>query len=149
MESTPQSNLFELQIDHNGTSYVRDAARWAKFLAVVGFIFCGLMVLVAILFASVLSSVFNTMGSAGPAFSGGLVSTVYILMALLFFFPCLYLYNFASKAQAALNRNDQEQLNVSFRNLRAYFRFLGILTIIYLSLLVLVFIIGIIGSAMR
>jgi hypothetical protein len=149
MEPTAQSNLFELQIDHNSTQYLKDAARWAKFLAVVGFIFCGLIVLFAIIFAVAGATFLSSLGSGASAMGGGIVATFYILFGLLYFFPCLYLYNFAGRAQAALRSNDQDQLNISFRNLRALFRFLGILTIIYLGLCVLGLLIAIIGSAMR
>ena len=34
-----QSNLFELQVDQPSMSYLKDAARWARFLAIIGFIF--------------------------------------------------------------------------------------------------------------
>jgi hypothetical protein len=149
MEPTAQSNLFELQIDHNSTQYLRDAARWGQFLAVVGFIFIGLFVVAAIIFATVLSNAFNSMGSASAAMSGGIIAVVCIIYALIYFFPCLYLYNFSSRMQVALRSNDQDQLNISFRNLRALYRFLGILLIIGLGLWVLAIIISVIGAAMR
>ncbi|HLZ89372.1 MAG TPA: hypothetical protein VKQ52_19090, partial [Puia sp.] len=60
MEPTMQSNLFELQVDQTAMSYLKDAARWARFLAIAGFIFCGLFVVVAIIFATVMANLFNT-----------------------------------------------------------------------------------------
>jgi hypothetical protein len=133
MEPT-QSNLFELQVDHLSTVYLRGAARWAKFLAVVGFIFCGLSLLMAVLFASVFASLFNSLGSGGLGMSGGWLAFVYVCIALVNFFPCLYLYNFAHRMQLALESNDQEQLNISFRNMRAFYRFVGVLMILCLGL---------------
>src|SRR5580658_4898437 len=116
MESTVQSNLFDLQIDHQSIVFLRDAARWAKFLAVAGFIFCGLFVVVAILVMSLLSSLFNSVGAQGAYGIGAVpIALVYVLIAVLNFFPCLYLYNFAVRMQTALRSNDQEQLNTSFR----------------------------------
>ena len=142
MESAPQTNLFELQVDHIGTVYLRDAARWAKFLAVAGFIFCGLFVVVAILFVSLLSSLFNSVGASGVAGIGAVpIAFVYIVIAILNFFPCLYLYNFAVKMQVALAGNDQEQLNTSFKNMRAFYRFVGVMMIIGLGF----FLLGILG----
>jgi Family of unknown function (DUF5362) len=134
MESTTPGNLFELQVDHIGTVYLRDAARWARFLAIAGFIFCGLFVVAAILFMTVLSSLFNSMGASGVSGIGaGLIGVVYIGIGVLNFFPCLYLYKFASRMQAALSGNDQEQLNSSFLNMRAFYRFVGVLMIIALG----------------
>ena len=142
MESTMQSGLFDLQVDQTAMAYLRDAARWAKFLAVAGFIFCSLFVVVAILFLSILSSLFNSVGSNGVAGIGAVpISLVYILIAILNFFPCLYLYNFATKMQVALTANDQEQLNVSFKNMRAFYRFVGVMMIIGVGF----FLLGILG----
>ena len=146
-----QSNLFELQVDQTAMAYLKDAARWAKFLAVAGFIFCGLFVIVAILFATVMSGLFNTMGSSSAfaSMGGGFVAVVYIGIALLNFFPCLYLYNFASRMKIALRNNDQEQLNISFKNMRALYRFVGVLMIICLGMWVLFILILLITTAGR
>jgi hypothetical protein len=152
MESTSTSNLFELQIDQTATVYLRDAARWAKFLAVAGFVFCALFIVVAILAVTLLSSLFNSMGVSSPGLAGmggGVVAFVYIGIALVNFFPCLYLYNFAARAQQALRNNDQEQLIASLRNMRAFYRFVGVLMIICLGLWVLFVVILVIGAAAR
>lgn len=149
MESTNESSLFELQIDHNGSAFLKEAAKWAKFLGIVGFVFCGLFALIGLFAGSVISTAFSSMGPAGGAFrgSGVFISIIYVGCALLMFFPYLYLYNFAGKMQAALRGNDQEQLNLSFKNLKSYLRFIGILTVIGLCFMALFIIIGIIGMA--
>jgi hypothetical protein len=145
MESTVQSNLFDLQVDQTAMAYLRDAARWAKFLSVAGFIFCGLFVVVAILVMSLLSTLFNSVGASGVAGIGAVpIAFVYILIAILNFFPCLYLYNFAVKMQLALAGNDQEQLNTSFRNMRAFYRFVGVMMIVGLGF----FLLGILGMVL-
>lgn len=150
MESTTSSNLFELQVDHIGTVYLRDAARWAKFLAIAGFIFCGLFVIVAIAFMTVLSSLFNSMGASGVAgIGGGLIGAFYIGIAVLNFFPCLYLYKFAARMQLALTGNDQTQLNSSFLNMRAFYRFVGVLMIIALGVWLLGIIIVLVSGAVH
>ena len=74
--------------------------------------------------------------------SGGRLAIVYICIAVLNFIPCLYLYTFASRMLLALDNHDQEQLNVSFRNMRAFYRFVGVLMIACLGLWLL-FIVGI------
>lgn len=147
-----QSNLFELQVDQTAMSYLKDAARWAKFLAVAGFIFCGMFVIFAILAGTVLNSLFSTMGQGASGLGvmgGGFVAVVYIGIALLNFFPNLYLYNFASRMKIALRSNDQEQLNISFKNIRALYRFVGVLMIIGLGFFVLCILILIITSVGR
>jgi uncharacterized protein DUF5362 len=131
MESTTESHLFELQVDQNASVYLGDSAKWAKFLAIAGFIFCGLFVVVAVLALTILSSLFNSVGASGVGgMGGGAIAIIYISIGVLDFFPCLYLYKFAARMQTALRTNDQERLNSSFRNMRAFYRFVGVIMII-------------------
>lgn len=145
--STDQ-HLFELQIDQQSISYLSETAKWAKFLSIMGFIGCGLMLIFA-LFAGTLMATFSQMGSysAGNAMGGAALSLIYLAIALLYFFPCLYLFKFANKMQFAVRNNDQTTLNTSLRNLKGLFKFLGILTIVIMSVYVLAIVIGIAAAA--
>jgi hypothetical protein len=148
MEQTTQ-NLFDLQIDHQSSSYLSEAAKWGRFLAIMGFIFCGLFVLVALFAGTFIASSMRSLGGAATgaeAVGGGLVTVMYIIVALVNFFPCLYLFNFSTKMQLALRANQQEALNTSFRNLKACFKFVGILMIIGLCFWVLALIFGIVAA---
>jgi len=142
MEENTNSGLFELQIDHQSSAYLNETAKWTKFLSIVGFVFCGIILLVAIFMGSLIGSAFSRYGATGASGFGGIFSFVYIVIALLYFFPCLYLFNFSNKMKTALRNNDQEQLNTSFKNLKSCFKFLGIFTIIILGFYLLVLIIG-------
>jgi hypothetical protein len=144
------SNLFDLQIDHESNAYLSETAKWTKYLSILGFVFCGLIVLASIFAGSFMSGLFlnrysGNMGSgtaAGISTATGIgITLVYSLFALLYFFPSLYLFNFSSKMQVALRNNDQAQLNLSFKNLKSCFKFWGILTIVIIGfyLLVLIF----------
>jgi len=150
METNTGTALFELQVDHESTIYLKEAARWAKFLSILGFICCGFMVLIGLFAGSFIATMSSSM-SAGPAaaMGGAFYSIFYIVIALLSFFPCLYMFNFARKMQIALASNDQAQLNLSFKNLKAYYRFAGILAVIWLGLVALGLVFAIIGLAFR
>src|SRR3954463_5179965 len=137
--SVPNENLFELQVDQQSIGYLSETARWAKFLSIVGFVVCGFIVIFALFFGSIMS-VISKMGSGSDSFSSSTLaignyafSIVYIIIALLYFFPCLYLFNFSSKMQTALRNNDQINLNAALGNLKSCFKFVGILTIVVLS----------------
>ena len=75
------------------------------------------------------------------------IAIIYIIIALVWFFPLLYLLRFANKMKVALNGNDQQALNISFENLKACFRYVGIITIIVLAIYALFFLIAIIAGA--
>src|SRR5688500_18987314 len=135
-----------LVIDFDSRMYLTQAATWAKFLAIIGFVACGFMVLAAFL----MGAFFSTMSAFGNddmkelpglgLMSGGLLAGVYIGLALVYFFPCLYLLNFANKMQTALIREDQLALMNSFRYLKANFRFVGIFVIVVIVIYLLMFI---------
>ena len=151
MEQNLTPNTFTLQVDVGNIPYLQEAAKWAKFLAIIGFIFCTLMVIFAFFAGTFLSSYFNQLESSTTnvfAMSGGVITVIYILVALLYFIPSLYLFNFASKMQAALRNNDQITLNTSFRNLKACFKFWGILFLIVLCFLGIVVVVAVVGSSL-
>ena len=130
-------NLFELQLDQPSTGYLGEAAKWAKFLAILGFIFCAFMVIAALFAGSMMSSMMSSAGGFGTMFGGGFVTVLYLLFAALYFFPCLFLYRFASQIQDAIHNNEQAKLQGSFRSLKSFFRFVGILTIIAIAFYIL------------
>lgn len=140
MDQTP--SLFSLSIDPSSKGHLSEAAKWARFLAIVGFVFLGFLLLAGI-FVSVTLSRFDNYGD--PTFRpGGLgavmgagTAVLYIIMALIYFFPLLFLLRFANAAQSALASNDQELLVQSFLNLKRFLRYVGILTIIALAFMVL------------
>ena len=92
---------------------------------------------------------YNSMPST---FSSGVQSAmtiVYLAAAVLLFFPCLYLYKFSIKMQLAVKSVSQENLDESLMNLKSMFKFYGILTIVLLSFYALIFILGMLGLALR
>ena len=155
MEQNQDSSLFGINVDQSGKSHLADAAKWAKFLAVMGFIGCGLIVIIGIFFGSFFSMFSSQMGGNNPYNElpvsstgfGSIMAVLYIIIALIYFFPCLYLFRFATKMKTALASNDQLVLNTSFQNLKAAFRFVGIMMIIGLSFWILAVIVGLLGAA--
>lgn len=143
-QSNTNTNLFDLQIDDQSNSYLTETAKWAKFLSILGFIGCGLLVILAIGMGTFMGSMMQNSMMPGGGF---LLSILYIAMAALYFIPCLYLYRFAGSMQLALRAADAHQLQTSFRNLKSCFKFLGILTIVILSIYALAMIGGLTALA--
>jgi uncharacterized membrane protein len=142
------SNLFELHLDQQSLNYLNEAARWARFLSIVGFITSGLMIIFGVFFASALSTIMSGMSSESgfAMMGGGFLSFMYIFLALIIFFPSLYLFNFSSKMRRAFQNNDQQVLSDSLKSLKSFFKFYGIFTVIILSFYVLAIIAGVIGA---
>jgi uncharacterized membrane protein YjgN (DUF898 family) len=152
MEQNQNSSLFGLNIDATGQSNLGDAARWAKFLAIVGMVMCILIVIIGIFAATALSSIesnfqrdFGGRSAYGSSGMGVTVVVMYILIAVIYFFPCMFMLRFSNHMQNALKANDQASLNESLKYLKVTFRYMGILTIIFLVFFVLGMLIGGLG----
>jgi hypothetical protein len=126
----PQQSLNISQLE---SMYLGEAAKWGKFLAIVGFIMCGLLAVFSFFAGSIFSAMGNLQGTSMPQATGIMLTVIYLAIAILYFFPCLYLFRFASKMKAALSEANQDSLQSSFLNLKSLFKFMGILTIIVLG----------------
>jgi hypothetical protein len=155
MEHTPTDHLsMPLQIDDVSAGYLRETAKWGKFLSIVGFVVTGLIVLIALFAGSLFAKLAAFSANGQSALPEGLsifITIIYLAIAVLYFFPCFYLFKFSNKAKLAIEVNEQVSLNEAFGNLKSCFKFIGITTIILLAVyglaLVAVVIVGVSGVA--
>jgi hypothetical protein len=136
-------NATSLKLTENSLVFMRETVKWAKFLAICSFVGLGLMVLVGVVF------LFLSVSFPVPSemkFSTSAVGIFYILIAVLYFFPAMYLYRFATASAEAINTLNDDTLEEGLENLKSLFRFTGILMIIVLSLYAVGFILAIVLS---
>lgn len=142
--------VFKLEVEETSSRFLSETAKWAKFLSILGFVLTGIIVIIAIFVGTFLASMSGGMSeSVLPAGFSIIITIVYLAFALLYFFPCLYLYRFSSKMKQALLENNQVQLNSSFENLKSCFKFMGIMAIVIISIYILLFLFGGLASLMR
>jgi hypothetical protein len=147
-EQNQETSLFGFGIDQSSRAHLAEAAKWAKFLAIVGFVICGLIIVLSFFIGTLFSTSMSRYDTAGLGSSFGIIITiVYLGIGILYFFPCLFLFKFANNMITALNSNEQITLNRSFQNLKIMFRYVGILTIIVFGLYIIAFVFGILGAA--
>jgi hypothetical protein len=141
----------DLQVSPQAQSYLTESARWGKFIAIMGFILCGVMTIVAFFLPAFLVRLppYNRMPASYSSSMQGGMTLMYLLFALMLLFPCLYLYRFSVKMQIAVKSESQENFDESLMNLKSMFKFYGILTIILLSFYVLIFVIAMLVLAMK
>ena len=133
-------------------SYLKETAKWAYFLSIVGFVMLAFIVVGGIFSATILGSSMSSLspgmpGGAPVMMSGGLMMVVYLAIAALYFFPTLYLYRYAKKMKVALANDDQLFLAESFKNLKSMFKFMGILMAIILGFYGIIIILGLLFGA--
>lgn len=149
MEENSHFEKFDdLSLNTSIKSFLKEIAKWANFLSIIGFIGIAFIVVFAVFFmmfgfgSSVMSSRF------GGGFMGVGIAVFYLLIGLLYFMPVFYLNRFASNMKTALNTNDDRTLTDAFRYLKSHYKFIGIFTLVILGFYVLIFLFGILGAGM-
>jgi hypothetical protein len=145
----PAASPSDLRIDNQAYEYLESTAKWAKFLSIVGFIMIGFMLLAGLFAGSVFTLFSSEMNQSGAmsAAEGTILSVVYFVFGVIYFFPCLFLFQFSSRMLTALHSSDQATLNSSLSQLKACFKFFGIVTIVCIGMYIL-FILALIGGGM-
>jgi len=136
-EVSEQNFEEELKLSTKGIGFLRETAKWAKFLSIVGFVGMGLMVLSGIVMSITMSSVMP----------GGLaIGLVYVVMAVVYFFPILYLFKFSNDLKEALDCNNNSQLDLALENLKSHYKFIGIFTIVIFGIYALMIVFGLLAA---
>ena len=121
-------------------AFLSEAAGWARFLGIVGFVLLGLGS-IGMLFAGSSLAMLDASG-----FPTALIIGFFLVFAVIWFFVSFYLVRFGFKMKEALQSQSREVTDQAFENLKSYFKLLGILTIIYLGFYALALMFGLLGS---
>ena len=98
MINNPITELEQLTITSTSKSFLRETAKWAKFLAIIGFILIGFM----LVFAIFATTIFDMAAKMQPGIPGGLgiaMTITYVVLAIIYFFPVYYLLQFSNKTK--------------------------------------------------
>jgi hypothetical protein len=103
------------------------------FLSVLGFVFLGLMVVLALFIGTIFSKLTSISVAMKPTMviGTGFFSVIYLLIALLSFFPIYYLLQFSYKIKIAFRDDDNDLLNASFEYLKVHYKFIGMMALIF------------------
>ena len=129
-------------ITNDMKSYLLEAARWGKFLAILGYIGIGLILIIAVVIMSV--------GSFAPLMPGvgaGVIAMFYIVIAVLYFFPVYYLHQFSLKMKNGLTSQDGSTVATGFESLKSLFKFMGICAIVILSIYALILVFAVVAGS--
>lgn len=133
-----------LVINWRSKEFLKETAKWTKFLAILGFVGIGLMVLGSLVMLFAPSSL---MSNGDFPFGGKIfMMLLYLAFAVLYYFPISYLYQFSENTKKAIENNDNNAIRDAFEFLKSHYKFMGILTIILLSFYAIMIFIGLIGA---
>ncbi|MBL7683873.1 MAG: hypothetical protein JNK00_10980 [Flavipsychrobacter sp.] len=134
----------QITIDETGKAIYLEMTRWTKFLAIVGFVILGLMVLLGLFMGSIMATAMG--GSAMGAMGSIGLTLLYLLMAALYFYPTYALYKYSVLIKPALANADTELFNKAINYKKNMFVYMGVLMIIVIALYALIFIFAIMGG---
>ena len=142
MESPLENN--KIEIERETLSHLDTTRRWAMFLAIIGFIFLGLIIIIGLIAGTFLTA-FNS-GEKGLGIPESLMFLPVLLLAVVYFFPVLFLFRFSKHTSHAIHNFDKLELHKALKNLKYYFVYIGIMIIIVFSIYIVVLIVA--GSSM-
>jgi hypothetical protein len=121
----------KIEIEQDTLSDLNTTRKWSMFLAILGFIFLGLLIIIGVVATSFLSAFSTSESKVG--FPEWLLIIIFLIMAAVYFFPMLFLFRFSRHTANAVNTLDKNEMHKAFHNLKSYFVYIGILIIIILS----------------
>jgi hypothetical protein len=130
--------------------YLKEAAPWLRFMGILSFIGCGLIVLGGIIVAIIMavSAGIAETFTTGLGIAGGLagiaMGLLYVVIGALYFVPARFIYNFGAKLRNYTLSNAEQDLEDAFKNNKSYWKFCGILAIIALAFIPVVMIVSIV-----
>lgn len=137
-----------LWVSEDIRSYIYETAKWARFLAIFGMVLAALTVISAMSASAVLTALSaanpgNPLAGMNPT----VLTIIYLLLALVEFYPSFLLYKFSAAATQAVLYADQENFSIATSKLKSYFKFWGILVMTLIALYVLMIIVVVVGTA--
>ncbi|MDG1227314.1 MAG: hypothetical protein P8P15_04995 [Polaribacter sp.] len=144
MINKPITQLEQLTLTNTSKSFLKETVKWTRFLSILGFF----LILFMLVLAAFSSTIFNMVAKVQPGIPESLglsLAITYLVLSIIYFFPVYYLLQFSSKMKKALTTKNNETLAGAFKMLKSHYKFIGVFTIITLSLYSLLFIVSLLG----
>ncbi len=132
-----------MQLSEQAKKYLLEISKWANFIAIVGFIGIGLLIIMSFSIGTIMASLPD--GSLG-GFSPKFFSFFYLIAAGIYFIPVFFLFQFGQKTKQAIMQDDHNLLTFGLKKLRSHYKFIGVLFIILIALYFLLILFGAFGA---
>jgi len=129
MDSIPEPG--KIEIGQDTLKNLNTLRKWTMFLAVSGFIFLGLIIILGLITGTFLT--FFNRSDKIPGLPDLLVIAIFIVVALINFFPVFFLFRFSKRTSVAVSSLDKRIMHAAIRDLKLFFIYLGVLLIVLLA----------------
>jgi hypothetical protein len=125
--------------------YLNESSPWLRFVGILGYIGCGIMIIIGIVAAIAMTALTGLADDLGE-FPAWMFSLIYIPFEALMFFPAHFTYKKKKKIRDYKFSNSIEDIELALKNNKSLWKFYGILCIIYLAIIPLFFVLAIVGG---
>jgi hypothetical protein len=112
--------------------YLKEASPWIRFCGILGYICCGLA-----LIGGAIAFIVGLVTTAQAENFGGMplaaLSLIYLIIGIVMLIPVRFLHKFGTKIRNYVQTSVESELEAAFKNNKSYWKFTGILIIIYLA----------------
>jgi len=124
-------SILELQVDQSASRSLSDAARWAKFLSIVGFVGMGLLILCLLLARAAISITIPKFAQPmAREESYGIVVAIIVLIVAIVCVLMYLLFRGATLIKRGIETKSQETFNNGLSSLKIYFAIYGVFAIV-------------------
>jgi hypothetical protein len=127
MENTEEDHLPELglQVDAEVTQHLKNSAKWGKFIAIIMFVVCALLLVLGIIKIKMVNTILSRLTTSSYFVLGEqddivLIALVVVLAGMLAASYFLLL-NFSVKIKKALQTDNVTELNAGLKSLKVFF----------------------------
>jgi len=132
-----------MQLSEQAKKYLLEASKWANFIAIVGFIAIGLLIIMSFSVGTIMANLpEGSLGGLSPRF----FSFFYLIASGIYFIPVFFLFQFGQKTRQALRDDDHNMLAFGLKKLRSHYKFIGVLMIVFIVLYLILIMFGAFGA---
>jgi len=156
MENSLENKRIEL--GQEALSYLDSTRKWTMFFAILGFITMGLLLVGSLAFGSLISGLTSGMSgmsgmegmegmegmdtaNAVGSIAGVTMFIVFLIISVIYFFPLFYLFRYSKYSKKAVAEADPAIMTMALKNMKMFWKYIGILTIILLGVYLIFFVI--------
>lgn len=132
-----------MQLSENAKKYLLEASKWANFIAILGFIVIGLLVIMSFSISGIMANLpEGSLGGLSPKF----FSFFYLIAGGIYFIPVFFLFQFGQKTKQAILEDDHNLLAFGLKKLKSHYKFIGILFIVFTVFYLFLILFGAFGA---
>ena len=128
-QNTPE--LLDMHLDYDGWNVLRETVRWSRFLAIVGMVGLGLMLLLVPLAGPRIITLYSAVLPGIEDFAW-LILFVFLVIVAIAGLLVFMLYRFSILTRRGIETQDQAVFNRGLKGLKTYFLISGILALLSL-----------------